>query len=368
MQPPFPKQYDANAQWEYHAGTMGHSIENCTASKKLIKRFFKMGIVRFDDPSRANVTGNPLPRHPNQGVNTIIESGSKRTKIDVTETSRARREEKFVPQRKDQWRKFTRSITQMIIYRPRSNEAGTQATLKVIIQKLVIFPYKDRKRVPRNYDCNVMIPGEENSVGTSEEGQDIGFFSRSGRCYDPVSARIEPIKGKTLAIEHKKEKIARFESLVNEPVTENEAKEFLKFLKYNEYSVVEHLHKQPARISVLALVLSSETHRSALMKVLNETSIIDNISVNKLNCLVNNLSAGNFIFFNDDEIPPWGMGSTKALHITTYCKGYTLQGVLIDNGSALNVLPLSTLNRLSVDSSHMKTCQNIVRAFDGTGG
>ncbi|KAA3485074.1 RNA-directed DNA polymerase (Reverse transcriptase), Ribonuclease H [Gossypium australe] len=60
------------------------------------------------------------------------------------------------------------------------------------------------------------------------------------------------------------------------------------------------------------------------------------------------------------------MGSTKALHITTHCKGYTLPRMLTDNGSALNVLPLSTLNRLPVDSSHMKTCQNIVRAFDGT--
>ncbi|KAA3470195.1 aldehyde dehydrogenase family 2 member C4-like [Gossypium australe] len=60
------------------------------------------------------------------------------------------------------------------------------------------------------------------------------------------------------------------------------------------------------------------------------------------------------------------MGSIKALHITTRCKGYTLPSVLIDNGSALNVLPLSTLKRLPIDSSHLKTCQNIVRAFDGT--
>ena len=59
------------------------------------------------------------------------------------------------------------------------------------------------------------------------------------------------------------------------------------------------------------------------------------------------------------------MGSTKALHITARCKGHILPGVLIDNGSALNVLPLFTLNRLPIDSSHMKTCQNVVRAFDG---
>ncbi|KAA3481530.1 hypothetical protein EPI10_021889 [Gossypium australe] len=190
---------------------------------------------------------------------------------------------------------------------------------------------KDSKRVLWNYYCNVIILGEENSIGTLEEGQDIGFYTRSRRLYDL-----------------------------------NEAKEFLKFLKHSEYSVVEQLQKQPARISVLALLLSSETHRSALMKVLNETYVANDISVNKLDHLVNNISADNFIFFNDDEIPPGGMGSTKALHITTRYKGYTLTGMLIDNGSILNILPLSTLNRLPVDGSHMKTCQNIVRAFDGT--
>ncbi|XP_017644327.1 uncharacterized protein LOC108484965 [Gossypium arboreum] len=147
---------------------------------------------------------------------------------------------------------------------------------------------------------------------------------------------------------------------------ENEAQEFLKFLRHSEYSVVEQLHKQSAHISILTLLLSSETHRDVLMKVLHETYVTDDISVNKLDRLVSNISADNFISFSDDEIPLGGMGSTKALHITTRYKGYTLPGMLIDNGSALNVLPLSILNRLPIDSSHMKTCQNIVRAFDGT--
>ena len=140
----------------------------------------------------------------------------------------------------------------------------------------------------------------------------------------------------------KREKAIVLEPLINEPIKEEEAKEFLKFLKHSEYNVVEQLHKQLARISVLALLLSFEAHRSALMKVLNETYIANDISVNKLDRLVNNISADNFIFFNDDEIPSGGRGSTKALHITTRCKGYTLPRVLIDNGSALNVLPLST--------------------------
>ncbi|XP_040931957.1 uncharacterized protein [Gossypium hirsutum] len=250
----------------------------------------------------------------------------------------------------------------IIISLPRNNEIEIQTVPKVIIHKPVSFPYKDNKRVPWNYDCTVTIPEREDIASTSKEAQVEGSYTRNGKRYDVKGIRVEPMKVKAFDVEKKN----RAEVLVNEPVKEEEAREFLKFLKHSEYSVVEQLCKQPARISVLALLRSSEVHREALMKVLNETYVTNDISVNKLDRLVSNISADNFIYFNDDEISPGGMGSAKALHITTHCKGYTLLSVLIDNGSALNVLPLSTLNRLPIVSSHMKTCYNIVRAFDGT--
>ena len=74
----------------------------------------------------------------------------------------------------------------------------------------------------------------------------------------------------------------------------------------------------------------------------------------------------NYISFSDDEIPPNGRGSTKALHITTKVKDCTLFMVLIDNGSSLNVMPLSVLMRLPVDKSYMKHTKTMVRAFDDT--
>ncbi|XP_040967870.1 uncharacterized protein [Gossypium hirsutum] len=250
----------------------------------------------------------------------------------------------------------------IIISLPRNNEVETQTALKVIIHKPVSFPYKDDKRVPWNYDCNVTITEREDIASTSKEAQVEGSYTRSGKRYDAKGIRVEPTKVKAFDIE----KENRAEVHVNEPVKEEEAREFLKFLKHSEYSMVEKLRNQPARISVLALLLSSEVHREALMKVLNETYVTNDISINKLDRLVSNISADNFIYFNDDEIPPSGIGSAKALHITTRCKGYILPSVLIDNGSALNVMPLSTLNRLPIDSSHMKICHNVVRAFDGT--
>ena len=78
------------------------------------------------------------------------------------------------------------------------------------------------------------------------------------------------------------------------------------------------------------------------------------------------MNADNFISFSDDEIPSNGRGSVKALHITTRCKGYIIPNVLIDNGSALNVMPLATLSRISMDLSHLRPCHSTVRAFDRT--
>ncbi|XP_017644367.1 uncharacterized protein LOC108485008 [Gossypium arboreum] len=231
----------------------------------------------------------------------------------------------------------------IIISKPRVSEVEAKVTPRVIIQKPTVSPYKDSHRVPWNYNCSIAVAKNKGSINTP-------------------NTEFEPAKGKPVML---KQEVERSEPLVNEPVMENEAKEFLKFLRHNEYSVVVQLHQQLDRISILALLLNLEVHRNALMKVLNETYVADDISVNKLDRLVGNLSADNFISFSDDEIPSGGKGSTKTLHITTRCKGYTLPGVLVDNGSALNVLPWATLNRLPIDNSHMKTCQNIVRAFDG---
>ncbi|KAK8974476.1 hypothetical protein V6N11_000645 [Hibiscus sabdariffa] len=65
----------------------------------------------------------------------------------------------------------------------------------------------------------------------------------------------------------------------------------------------------------------------ALLKVLNQTFVPDNISVGKLDRIMGNIAADNYITFSDDEIPEGGMGSTKALNITTHCKGVQVQGL-----------------------------------------
>ncbi|KAA3483834.1 gag/pol polyprotein [Gossypium australe] len=241
---------------------------------------------------------------------------------------------------------------------------------KMIIQVPSPFSYKDDRAVPWKYDVNIVAP-EKPKVVAGDIGR-VGHFARSGRCYSPE--RAEPKKEATDLNKKGKAPMLEFEVDVGEqpeldfkrPVNEDEAQEFLKFIKHSEYSIVEQLNKQPAKISVLSLLLNSESHRNALLKVLNQAYIESNVSVEKLDRWVNNLNANNFISFSDDEIPANGRGSVKALHITTSCKGYIVPNVLIDNGSALNVMPLATLSRMPVDMSYLRPCHSVVRAFDGT--
>ncbi|KAK8540092.1 hypothetical protein V6N12_046385 [Hibiscus sabdariffa] len=411
---------------ETDEGITGHSIENCTGFKNLVEKLIKIGAVRFDDAVGPNVAGNPLPNHTEAGVNAIMGDGGKKTKTNVDgiksplswvwkkmvemglvtspleddqntpdgyclyhneqghdiqecvdfkvlvqsmmDNKQMEFYEEATPEEMDVYaseeetprKDVESSFPVVIISGSRKGEMVGSSRPRVVIQRPMPFPYKDNKVVPWRYDCDMAIQGKNAS---GERVNDVGFFTRSGRRYVPKEGESDKIKGKNLIIEPEKRETSAPEPPINEPVKEEEVREFLKFLKHNEYNVVEQLHKLPACISVLALLLSSESHRNALLKVLNETFVPKDISVNKLDKLASNINADNFIYFNDDEIPPNGRGTAKALHITTRCKGYTLPGVLIDNGSALNVLPLSTLNRLPVDSSHMKTCHNLVRAL-----
>ncbi|XP_057976008.1 uncharacterized protein LOC131163438 [Malania oleifera] len=153
---------------------------------------------------------------------------------------------------------------------------------------------------------------------------------------------------------------------VKSPISNGEAEEFLKIIKHSEYNIVDQLKKMPAHISVLSLLLNSETHREALLKVLNQAYIPQDISVDKFNHVIGSLAASNYITFTDEEIPPEGQGHNKALHISTKCKDHMMSRVLIDNGSSFNVMPMTTLQRLPIDPSYVTPNNLVVRAFDGT--
>jgi len=113
-------------------------------------------------------------------------------------------------------------------------------------------------------------------------------------------------------------------------------------------------------------MMNSESHRKALLKILNEAHVVHDLSVKKFEAIVGTITTNNYLTFTNDEILVEGAGHNKALHISVKCMDHILARVLIDNGSALNVMPKLTLAKLLFDGSYMKPSAMIVRAFDGS--
>ena len=82
--------------------------------------------------------------------------------------------------------------------------------------------------------------------------------------------------------------------------------------------------------------------------------------------MVSIVFATNLISFTDDELPPEGRKHTLPMHIIVNCEDMIVARVLIENWSALNAGPMSTLERLNVDISLICPTTMIIRAFDGT--
>eukprot|EP00258_Populus_trichocarpa_P030959 XP_024446978.1 uncharacterized protein LOC112325244 [Populus trichocarpa] len=186
---------------------------------------------------------------------------------------------------------------------------------------------------------------------------EISGLTRSGRCFTPEElrkAKGKEVVGLDKALE------------VNKPITEEESNEFLKLIKHSEYCIVDQLKKTPARISLMSLILSSEPHRNALQKVLNEAYVPQDIEHKTMEHLVGRIHATNYLYFTADELDAEGTGHNKPLYLTVRCKDCIIGKVLIDNGSALNVLPKHIMKEMPIDESHMKPSTMMARAYDGS--
>ncbi|PKI63921.1 hypothetical protein CRG98_015702 [Punica granatum] len=131
----------------------------------------------------------------------------------------------------------------------------------------------------------------------------------------------------------------------------------------SDYKVAEQMAKSPTHISLLALLLSSEPHREALLRVLTAAQVPKGTSPDRIEETINSIFS-NTISFSDDELPSEGCAHSRALHIVCKCSNHIVGRVMIDNGSALNVCPVTTLKQMNVDLNRVRPSKTAVRAFD----
>ena len=71
---------------------------------------------------------------------------------------------------------------------------------------------------------------------------------------------------------------------------------------------------------MLNLLLTSELHREAVLRVLNEAHVPKDIPSERLAGIVGNVLTTSLIYFTDDELTSEGRQHNKALFITVRCE------------------------------------------------
>jgi len=72
LQPPYPKNYNANAKCDYHGGAVGYSIEDCKAFKFKVQSLIDSGWLTFQE-DKPSIENNPLSRHASTSTNAIMD-------------------------------------------------------------------------------------------------------------------------------------------------------------------------------------------------------------------------------------------------------------------------------------------------------
>ena len=118
------------------------------------------------------------------------------------------------------------------------------------------FPHEDNHHVPWKYDVSLIFTQTEKEKVCSNISSGLFRLTRSGRCYtlEELEKRRKEIGKSTV-------------KPVKNWVTIKEAEEFLNIIRNSYYSVIQQLNRLPAQTSILALLLSSDVHNEALLKV-----------------------------------------------------------------------------------------------------
>ncbi|KAI6677672.1 hypothetical protein NL676_038468 [Syzygium grande] len=101
-------------------------------------------------------------------------------------------------------------------------------------------------------------------------------------------------------------------------------------------------------------------HRNALINVPHEAHVLEEIPIERLENLVGYVLSIAEITFPEEELSFDCIGHKKALHIIVRCQGINVAKVLIDNGFALNVCTMTTLDHFGVDKSHVRATEMLM--------
>ncbi|KAI5440708.1 hypothetical protein KIW84_010254 [Lathyrus oleraceus] len=326
--------YKPDLRCAFHQGAPGHDIENCYPLKYDIQKLVKSGMVSFEDRT-PSVKANPLPAHGNSSINMVNSCPREFKVFDVRFIRRS-----LVTMHKDICLvsdcEHDHDGFAICSVNPRGCEI-----VKKDIQRLMdegMIQIVQSRHV--DYDVNVIVPVFKTpervyNATMVKDGQEVPL---------PTTSSLVSIADVT--------KVTRSGRVFGSV-----------FPKDVEDSTVGKKIEVPAVDSVSA---PEQAHREALQRVLQQALVEHDVTVDQFDHIVTNVTSCNNLRFYDEELPEEGRNHNLALQISMNCKDDALSNVLVDTGSSLNVLPKSTLSKLSYQGVAMRYNGVIVKAFDGS--
>ncbi|XP_070026277.1 uncharacterized protein [Nicotiana sylvestris] len=311
---------------------LGHDTKKCWRLRQAIQNLIDANKIEVQAPEAPNINQNPLPAyHEAHMIELVYKGGEPKKPSQTVMMIQAAQKEESTGGRPGVQLKGEDVKPVVILGKNPSTTTKKPEPAKLVVSGTSSTPV-------------VMLKGVCRELVTIKPG-----LTRSGRCFAPVELRRSN------------------PAVAKKPVSKEEAEEFLKKMKVQDYSVVEQLKKTPAQISLLSLLIHSDEHRQALMKILNEAHVPNEISVNHLETIANKIFEVNRVTFSDDDLPMEGTEHNKALYLTVKCEDSVITRTLVDNGSSANICPLSTLNQLKIDHGRIHKNNICIRGFDGSG-
>ncbi|KAI5418068.1 hypothetical protein KIW84_042637 [Lathyrus oleraceus] len=385
-----PPAIPTNPQWwykpelhcVYHSGAPGHDVENCYPLKTKVQDLVRCGILCFEDVS-PNVKKNPLPEH-GKSVNMVqgcpgkykvkyvshirqslvemhrflcdyshYEHDHDKCRVCSVNQRGCRQVRKDVQEMLDegvieilQNRNVDEDVDEVNVISPvfripepvviKYDGSKQKVSPALIIKPAGPVPYSSKKAVPYRYNAVAVENGKEVSLPSSSV---VNIADVSGVDADSVERPIgNAVSTPNPALVVKPSSTLRTPASAGPSGnTKEDCDEMLRLIKRSEYNVV-----------------------------LDVAYVDHDVTIEQFDSIVANITTCNNLSFCDSYLPEEGRDHNLALHISMGCKDDAMSNVLVDTGSSLNVLPKTTLSKLSYQRPPMRQSGIVVKAFDGS--
>ena len=132
-----------------------------------------------------------------------------------------------------------------------------------------------------------------------------------------------------------------------------------------DYNVVAHLKRIPALLSVYDALLMVPELRQALIEALQKPEVYE-IDMAKHNLLCNSIESDQITFSEDDKVLERD-DHNRPLYIEGNIAAAHLRRILIDPGSAVNILPVRSLTRAGYTVEDLEPTEVVICGFNNQG-